>query len=168
MYGGFTAGWIVAALAAIGIVPSFGWRPIILFGAPADPFYPDHMEYLPESVRFLAGKKQYPEAIREMRKIEKLTGQKPLDWQAEDFAVAVAEGKMTGTIKDLFTPRLIRMTILISGTYFFNLIVVYGLSSWLPTLLVQKGFSLVKSYKLRHGASHHGLGRGVCYRFFVG
>jgi len=38
------------------------------------------------------------------------------------------------------------MTILIWATYFCNLLVVYGLATWLPSLLVKSGFSMVKSY----------------------
>lgn len=144
MYGGFTTGWIAAALAAIGVIPSFGWRPVFLMGALPILMIPILIKYMPESVRFLASKGRHEDAIKEIRKIEKLTGQKPIDWKPDHFAIA--EVKYSGTIKDLFTPGLIRMTFLISGTYFFNLIVVYGLASWLPTLLVQRGFSLVKSY----------------------
>lgn len=144
MYGGFTTGWVLAALAAIGVIPSLGWRPVFLMGAFPIVMIPVLMRYMPESVRFLANKKRYDEAVRELRRIEKITGQQAHDWQPGHFAVT--EAKYSGTIRDLFTPGLVRMTLLISGTYFFNLIVVYGLASWLPSLLVQKGFSLVKSY----------------------
>ncbi len=38
------------------------------------------------------------------------------------------------------------MTLLIWMVYFCNLMVIYGLTTWLPTLLVAEGISLVKSY----------------------
>lgn len=144
MFSGFTSGWILAALVAMGIVPTFGWRIVLLMGVLPIIYIPILIKFLPESIRFLAAKGRVPEAIKEMRKIEKATGVKPIDWKPEHFVVAQAQAK--GSIKDLFTPQFALMTLLISVTYFFNLLTVYGLSSWLPTLLVKKGFSLVKSY----------------------
>ncbi len=144
MFSGFTVGWIVAALAAMGIVPAFGWRIVLLLGVLPILLIPILAIYLPESIRFLAGKGRFNEAIKEMRRIEKATGAKPTAWKPEHFGVAKAQVK--GSIKDLFTSKFALMTVLISLTYFFNLLTVYGLSSWLPTLLVNKGFSLVKSY----------------------
>lgn len=144
MFSGFTSGWILAALAAMGIVPTFGWRIVLLMGVLPIIYIPVLIKFLPESIRFLGAKGRVQDAIRELRKIEKATGVKPIDWKPEHFVVVQAQAK--GSIKDLFTPQFALMTILISITYFFNLLTVYGLSSWLPTLLVKKGFSLVKSY----------------------
>lgn len=144
MFSGFTSGWILAALAAMGVIPKFGWRAVLLMGVLPIFYIPVLIKYLPESIRFLAAKGRHQEAIRELRKIEKATGVEPVDWKAEHFAVVQTQAK--AGIKDLFTPQFALMTILISVTYFFNLLTVYGLSSWLPTMLVKKGFSLVKSY----------------------
>lgn len=144
MYSGFTLGWVVAALAAMGVIPSFGWRPVLLMGVIPIFIIPILIKFLPESVRFLAGKGRYEDAIQQIRKIEKYTGLEPVTWGKEHFVMVEKQNK--ASINDLFTPKFAAMTILISITYFFNLLVVYGLSSWLPTLLVQRGFSLVKSY----------------------
>lgn len=144
MFSGFTMGWIVAALAGMLIIPNYGWRPVLLIGALPIVLIPIFYKFLPESIRFLAGKGRYDEAIGEIRKIEQANGLKPAVWGKENFGVI--ENQVKGHIKDLFTAKFATMTILISMTYFFNLLVVYGLSSWLPTLLVKQGFSLVKSY----------------------
>jgi MFS family permease len=99
---------------------------------------------MPESVRFLAGKGRHQEAIAQMRKVEKLARLEPQDWRPEHFSVVQQQTR--AHLKDLFTPTLAGMTILVALLYFTNLVVTYGLSSWLPSLLVQHGFSLVKSY----------------------
>ena len=144
MFGGFTLGWAVAGLMAMLIIPSFGWRPLLLIGLLPVLFIPVIAKYLPESVRFLAGKKDYDGAIREMRKIEAMVGAAPRNWTPEDFAQPAQQSK--GSVKALFGKGMAGMTIIVWITYFFNLLVVYGLSSWLPSLLVKSGFSLVKSY----------------------
>lgn len=144
MFGGFTLGWAVAGLTAMLVIPGFGWRPLLLIGLLPVLFIPVIAKYLPESVRFLAGKKDYAGAIREMRKIEAMTGAAPRNWVPEDFAQPAQQSK--GSVKALFGKGLAGMTLIVWVTYFFNLLVVYGLSSWLPSLLVKSGFSLVKSY----------------------
>lgn len=144
MFSGFTTGWIVAALAAMGVVPTLGWRAVLLMGVLPILYIPVLVKFLPESIRYLASKGRYDEAITQMRMIEKAVGAQPANWEPKHFVVVQSQAK--ASIKDLFTPQFALMTLLISVTYFFNLLTVYGLSSWLPTLLVKKGFSLVKSY----------------------
>lgn len=144
MFGGFTLGWAVAGLMAMLIIPSFGWRPLLLIGLLPILFIPVIALYLPESVRFLAGQNRYEEAISNMRKIEAMAGVAPRNWVPADFSQPVQPAK--GNFKLLFSKGLIGMTFLVWATYFFNLLVIYGLSSWLPSLLVKNGFSLVKSY----------------------
>lgn len=144
MFGGFTLGWAVAGLMAMLIIPSFGWRPVLLIGLLPLIFVVIIGRYLPESVRFLAGKKDFAEAIRNMRKIEALAGLAPRDWTPEDFSQPVRQQQ--GSVKSLFGKGLAGMTVIVWLSYFFNLLVVYGLASWLPSLLVKSGLSLVKSY----------------------
>lgn len=147
MFGGFTLGWAVAGFMAMLIIPSFGWRPLLLLGLLPILFIPVIALYLPESVRFLAGQNRFEEAISNMRKIEKMAGVTPRNWAPEDFSGAAAPAvEEKGNFKGLFGKGLLGMTLLVWGTYFFNLLVIYGLSSWLPSLLVKSGFSLVKSY----------------------
>lgn len=144
MFGGFTLGWALAGLIAMLVIPNFGWRPVLLIGLLPLLFVPVIGIYLPESVRFLAGKKNYTEAIKNMRKIEAMSGVTPRNWTPEDFAQPVQENR--GSLGSLFGKGLGTMTIIVWLSYFFNLLVVYGLASWLPSLLVKSGFSLVKSY----------------------
>ncbi|GAB6171121.1 MFS transporter [Paradesulfitobacterium aromaticivorans] len=160
MFGGFTLGWAVAGLMAMLVIPSFGWRPLLLMGLLPVLIIPVIAIYLPESVRFLSHKGRYAEAISNMQKIERMAGISPRTWREQDFtesgatgAVKAADGSKSGDglhalggLKVLFSPGLRWMTVLVWLTYFFNLLVIYGLASWLPSLLVKSGFSLVKSY----------------------
>lgn len=162
MFGGFTLGWAVAGLLAMLIIPSFGWRPLLLIGLVPVLLIPVIGLYLPESVRFLSHKGRYQEAIANMQKIERMAGVTSHNWREQDFmdnapaagtagkagkgSQAVGVVSKRGGLRVLFGPGLRWMTVLVWLTYFFNLLVIYGLSSWLPSLLVKSGFSLVKSY----------------------
>lgn len=142
--GTFTLGWAAAGLAAMVLVPGFGWRMPLLLGVLPLFLLPAIHAYLPESVRFLAGKSRYPEAVREMQRIENLGDTGSGTWTEESFPrpdIQVSAG-----VRDLFRPGLTLMTVLIWGTYVCCWLCLYGLSTWLPSLLTNAGFSLVKSY----------------------
>lgn len=144
MFAGFTLGWAVAALVAMIAIPVMGWRVVLLFGFLPVLILPLLKGALPESVRFLASKGRHEEAIREMRRMEKAAGLSPVYWPKDAFQMGPELSH--GSLKELFTPGFSFMTLLIWITYFLNLLVVYGLATWLPSLLVKAGFSLVKSY----------------------
>ncbi|KUO78039.1 MAG: hypothetical protein APF81_15150 [Desulfosporosinus sp. BRH_c37] len=144
MFAGFNLGWAGAGLAAMSIIPKFGWRPVLLVGMIPLLFIPFLGLYLPESLRYLGSKKRFGKAIKEINRLERVAGLNPRNWVNENVVQPEPEKKVGISI--LFSRKLILMTILIGLTYFFAFLCNYGLSSWLPTLLVQKGFTLTKSY----------------------
>lgn len=144
MFAGFTLGWALAALIAMIVIPLLGWRIVLLFGFLPVFILPVLKFALPESVRFLASKGRHDEAIQEMRRMEKAAGVPATEWKKESFQTGPSQPH--GSLAALFSPKLSFMTCLIWVTYFLNLLVVYGLATWLPSLLVKAGFSLVKSY----------------------
>ena len=68
-------------------IPLFGWRIVLLMGFIPVLFLPCLKWLLPESIRFLAGKGRYDEAIGELRKVEKGAVVTPIDWTKESFAL---------------------------------------------------------------------------------
>jgi benzoate transport len=179
--GTFTIGWALAGLFAMLFVPFFGWRAMLLIGLIPVFLLPVLFIYLPESVRFLGSKGRYDEALREIRGIEKIAGLEPAPWKMESFfqpAIHVNAG-----FSVLFHPEFRTMTILVWGTYLFAMLALYGLSTWLPSLLANEGFSIVKSFSYGMvqslGAFVGGFllgcfmdvfGRkpGLCFCFFIG
>jgi benzoate transport len=179
--GSFTVGWALAGLFAMGLVPHFGWRMVLLIGILPVFLLPALRAYLPESVRFLIVKKRYDDAIREIQRVEKLAGIEPRTWRQDAFT-------QTGPLSDagfreVFRPGLRVMTVLVWCTYLFSMLALYGLSTWLPALLANSGFSLVKSYSFGIvqslgafvggyllGCLMDAFGRkpGLCLSFFLG
>ena len=74
----------------------------------------------------------------------------PVCWYAipaglpdQDIAVHAEDGAATGEpLRELFGPRYRAATILFAVAGFFGLVLVYGASTWLPTLMVQAGYDL--------------------------
>ena len=179
--GCFPIGWALAGLFAMGLVPHFGWRMVLLIGILPVFSLPALWAYLPESVRFLIVENRYPDAIREIQGIERLGGIEPRRWGPDAFT---QPGRLSNTgFREVFRPGLRAMTILVWCTYFVSMLALYGLSTWLPALLANSGFSLVKSYSFgivqSLGAAVGGFllgwimdafGRkpGLCLSFFLG
>jgi AAHS family benzoate transporter-like MFS transporter len=131
--GSFTIGWALAGLIAMGVVPHFGWRMVLLIGILPVLLIPALRAYLPESVRFLAVKNRYPDAIREIERIEELAGIEPRTWSPDAFTQA---GPLSNAgFREVFRPGLRVMTILVWCTDLFSMLALYGLSTWLPALL---------------------------------
>ena len=86
--GSFTIGWTLAGLIAMGVVPHFGWRTVLLIGILPVLLIPALRAYLPESVRFLGVKNRYPHAIGEIERIEKLGRIEPRTWSRDAFTQA--------------------------------------------------------------------------------
>jgi len=178
---GFTFGWAVAGFISAMVIPGFGWRMVLLFGLLPVFLIPVLHLYLPESIRFLANKIRHQDALREIRRIERIAGFEPKEWNPENFMQSTVESK--ARLKELFRPGLRGMTFLVWGTYFFNFLAIYGLSTWLPSILNNAGFSLAKSFSYgivqAIGSSMGGFllgcmldafGRkgGLCLTYFIG
>jgi benzoate transport len=179
--GSFTIGWALAGLLAMGLVPHFGWRMVLLIGILPVFLIPALQAYLPESVRFLVVKKRYPDAVREIQRVERLAGIEPRPWDPDAFT---QPGPLSAAgFREILRPGLKTMTVLVWCTYLFSMLALYGLSTWLPTLLANSGFSLVKSYSFGIvqslgafvggfllGCLMDAFGRkpGLCLSFFVG
>ncbi|PKN63906.1 MAG: hypothetical protein CVU57_17225 [Deltaproteobacteria bacterium HGW-Deltaproteobacteria-15] len=142
--GSFTIGWALAGLFAMFLVPYFGWRSVLLVAIAPLFLLPFLRSYLPESIRFLANRNRYDDSIEEIRRIERIAGLEPRGWEPANFAQDVA---LRGSgVKELLQPGLRTMTILVWCTYFFCMLALYGLSTWLPSILANSGFSLIRSY----------------------
>lgn len=144
MFAGFTSGWAVAGGIAMLVIPIWGWRSALLIGFLPIFFLPVLLKWCPESVRFLAQKNRIDDAIQTMRRMENAARVSPIPWEKEHFVFGA--GPVKANFTDIFKGGLAVMTILLWFAYFFNLLVTYGLSTWLPTLLVKQGFPIVKSY----------------------
>ncbi len=138
-------GWVVAGLTAMFVVPNFGWRVCYLIGG-FPLIYGIIMYFVtPESVQWLFGKGKTEEALKIVNKINaRLDNPKPGGYKAEDILIPQAvEG---GQLKQIVSKRYIRVTIGIWLVAFTTCSLSYGLTNWMPTVLLQNGYSVSASY----------------------
>src|SRR4051812_4170732 len=137
----WAVGWVLAALIGYLVVPrsDAGWRWALALGAVPALYAAAARRTLPESVRFLELRGRADEAEAAVRRFEAAAGVPP----AAGTAAASAPAQGAGGLWSAGTrPR----TAALWAVWFSINFAYYGAFIWLPTLLVEAGFSLVRSF----------------------
>lgn len=142
----FLAGWVLAGIVAMFVVPAMGWRICYLLGMLPALYAIVLAIQLPESTRWLLIKGREKEAFNIIKKMELSAKGIATEWAAGSITVPPPP-KVAG-FGALFSRELLPVTIGLSFLYFMGTMIVYGVTGWLPSLLVAKGYSMVKSYSL--------------------
>jgi MFS transporter, AAHS family, benzoate transport protein len=143
VFAGFSLGPIIGGVIAIVLLSRFSWRSLFLVEFLALLLVPIIYWFFPESVRFFIQKGKRQRAIAELRRLERAARSAPVNWTEESFVLpSVAKVTITEVLKS----SLGVMTILLWCTYFFTMLCFYGTQTWLPSLLMKAGHTMVRSY----------------------
>jgi AAHS family 4-hydroxybenzoate transporter-like MFS transporter len=140
MFCGFTLGLAFGGSVAGLVMPSFGWRSVFVVGGVAPlVLAPVLWRYLPESLRFMAGKRRYEREAGAV--LAKLAGHAEGDVAAlyADEPAPSAPPRAPAAI--LFNAYYRTGTLLLWLAFFCTLWVYYQISSWLPLVLSEAHFS---------------------------
>lgn len=144
-------GWLSIPVVDAGgafIIPaySFGWRLVFVIGGIiALIFVYLRYIYLPESFRWLLKQNRRTDAIQVFKEIFKHYGRedtKILE-QINDVDFIPYQKKLP--YKVLFTKKNARITILLAIAWPLNFLLSYGVEGFLPTYLIDKGYSYASS-----------------------
>jgi MFS transporter, AAHS family, 4-hydroxybenzoate transporter len=128
---GFTLGAAIGGFVAFWLVPRFGWRSVFYFGGAVPLVIGVAMFFLlPESLQFLALHGKDPRLIGKW--LQRIDPRLQIG-AATRYLIPEARRKGAPMVK-LFQERLATRTILLWTVYFMNLLNLYFLSSWLPTV----------------------------------
>ncbi|NIH83705.1 MFS transporter [Amycolatopsis granulosa] len=132
----FPAGLTVGALVAAWVIPHWGWPTLYVCAAVPGLVAVVLQRRVPESPRWLAARGRHEQALATMADIERrvsaVTGE-PLPAPAP-AATAVAEPVRRGGLRELFTGRYRRRTLVLWTLWFVGYLANYGITSWLPTI----------------------------------
>ncbi len=137
MFCGFTIGSALGGIVASQIVADYGWHSVLIVGGVLPlALAPVLWWALPESVRYLVMRGGDTQRI-----VAALHRIAP-DADLRNAAFTGARKPHTSPVRQLFEGELLRGTLLLWLAFFMSLLVVYLLSSWLPTLIHSSGVSL--------------------------
>jgi len=138
MFCGFTIGSALGGLASAHLVGEYGWRSVLLIGGILPLLLvPVMLWRLPESVRYLVLENRGLDRVR--KTLQRIAPDEKLD----DVRFVVSHAKPTGfPVGHLFKRDLVFGTLMLWLAFFMSLLIIYLLSSWLPTLIKSTGVSL--------------------------
>ncbi|WP_255769032.1 MFS transporter [Pseudarthrobacter sulfonivorans] len=143
MYSGYSLGIVAAALAALFVLPTGGWRAVIFIGAVPVLLVPVLWKFLPESLEFLESKGRKAEAKALAAKLQ-ITDYIPVVPVAS-LEPGSSPDPWWKTITTMFSPTYLRSTVFFWISLFCGLLLVYGLNTWLPSIMKKAGYDLGSS-----------------------
>ncbi len=140
-------GWILASLVAYLLIPAYGWRMAFIVGGVPALFAAVLRKAVPESPRFLemTGKHEQAEAL--VAKMESQAGIVPDQEAVYETETETAAPQKRTTFADLWQKNYLCRTLVLWVIWFGINFGYYGFVLWTPSLLVAKGFALVKSFE---------------------
>ena len=139
MFTGLPAGIVVGGLAAVPLIQFFGWESVFIAGGLLPLLMlPVTIWLLPESPRFLSLQMNRGRQLLEI--VNRLAPEANI---ASNTRVESHQHKAQGKgISALFSHGRARLTLLLWLIFFANLLTIFGLMGWLPSVLKIAGFPL--------------------------
>lgn len=137
MFSGYPVGGILAAVLALALLPTLGFRIMFWIGAiPLVTVVPLLWRFMPESVSYLVAKGRMEEAARVAQ---------GLGIRLSDLPGGPSKPAAKSSVAALFSRRHLLPAALFAVTSFFGLLLVYGLNTWLPQIMKAAGYPLSSS-----------------------
>ncbi|WCD77656.1 MFS transporter [Pseudomonas sp. TUM22785] len=140
MFCGFNLGMASGGFVSAKMIPAFGWHSLLLLGGVLPLLLAVVLVvWLPESARYLVVRNRGADKVRQV-----LAPIAPAEVAvATDFSVPEQKTVQSrNVLKVVFAGTYSAGTLLLWLTYFMGLVIVYLLTSWLPTLMRDSGASM--------------------------
>ncbi|MFT4022044.1 MAG: MFS transporter [Acinetobacter sp.] len=145
MFCGYNLGMAIGGFLSSWLIPKFGWHSLFLFGGWSPLILMlVVIVFLPESYRFLIVRGDKPEKVRQiLQRIAPTKVQGVTEFYVPEEQKEKVEKKNVFSM--LFSTHYVKGTFLLWVTYFMGLVVIYLLTSWLPTLMRESGASMERA-----------------------
>ena len=137
-------GWIAAACIAYFFIPVYGWRMAFLIGALPELYVCLIRLHMPESVRYLLTRGRVDEARQIVLSLEKQLHVPSALFTGETEPVPVVA---KASFRELWKKPFMSRTIMLWLVWFGINFSYYGIFMWLPSLVFQQGFTVVKTFE---------------------
>lgn len=137
-------GWIAAACIAYFFIPLYGWRMAFLIGALPALYVCLIRMHMPESVRYLLAHGRVGEARKIVVSLERQLHVPVAPFVSEKETVPVVA---KASFRELWRKPFASRTIMLWLVWFGINFSYYGIFMWLPSLVFQQGFTVVKTFE---------------------
>jgi MFS transporter, AAHS family, 4-hydroxybenzoate transporter len=148
MFCGFPLGASTSGFFTAWIVPHYGWRGVFLTGGVLPIFLAAFLFRMPESISFMVVRKYPVEKIRAA--LSMIAG---ADKQANALIASAARfvaseaaiPRAKSPLQVILSRRYLLGTVMLWLAYFMGLVLYYLLTSWMPTLIRDAGYSVSRA-----------------------
>ncbi|MBR0751323.1 MFS transporter [Bradyrhizobium jicamae] len=139
---GWSLGGVFAGLVGVYLTPLYGWPVLYWLGAMSIPLTLVVHAVLPESPKFLAARGRSDE-LRAL--LARLRPERAELYRNATFRAAAGE-VTRNTVSALLSPRYRRVSLTIWITAFLSLFAIFGLTGWIPTVMIKRGETFAASF----------------------
>ncbi|HBT52569.1 MAG TPA: aromatic acid/H+ symport family MFS transporter [Erwinia persicina] len=138
---GFTFGAATGGFAASWLIPNYGWHAVLIMGGVLPlMLVPLLLRGLPESVRFMIARNHPTARIRQI--VEKMH---PGHVDENSVFIRSEAASSEGAVKIVVSRRYLFGSLMLWGSYFMGLFLVYLIGSWLPSLVKDVGMTVTQA-----------------------
>ena len=139
---GWSLGGVVAGLVGVFLTPTYGWQILYFVGTMSIPLTLVVHAMLPESPKFLAARGRVEElrALMSRLRPERRGFYENAVFRTTEHTVS------RNTIAALLAPRYRRVSLTIWLTAFLTLFAIFGLTGWIPTVMIKRGETFAASF----------------------
>lgn len=131
---GYPLGGVIGGVVVKQILVHGHWRDIFVFGSMATAcFIPLVWLFVPETIAFME-RRRGPGALEKINRVLVRFGHGALD------ALGEVETAVKHSVMDILRPGLVSTTILITLTYFGQIMAFYYMLKWVPKIIVDTGY----------------------------
>ncbi len=136
-------GWLAAALVAYLVIPSYGWKAAFFIGSLPALYVFQVWRGVPESVRYLVDRGRTQQAHELVCRLEAEAGLQP----AKAAILPAKLQQSAASFTDLWKKGSVKRTLMLWLLWFGIVYSYYGIFTWLPSLLVGQGYTVLKSFE---------------------
>lgn len=137
---GYSVGGMLAPTLGILIMPSLGWESIFWVAGIPLLFLPFMYKSLPESAVYLARHGRKEELLRNLKKVDP-----SFTYNGTEELAHIPVDTSKVPVVGLFKNKRGLSTVMFWTAFFSCLLMVYGLNTWLPKLMIEAGYGLNSS-----------------------
>lgn len=139
---GWSVGGTLAGLVGVFLTPRFGWPVLYWAGSLSIPLTLVLHAILPESPRYLAARGR-TESLRAL--LSRLRPERAALYATAELRLPQVRS-VGNTLAALLTPRYRRTSLTIWLTAFLSLFCIFGLTGWIPTVMMRRGETFAVSF----------------------